>query len=246
MPSAERALDWDGARNFRDLGGVATPLSRTGATIAGRIARGPRRELLTAEGWRAAEAWGLRSVVDLRTPAEMGARDGDPVVELPAAAAVVLAPTEDHAHEEFRAVCMPILDSPEYWAHNVRILPALVRGALEAIADSEPGVLVHCAAGRDRTGMVSALLLAIAGASSDDIVDDYAASVRAMAGAAAHGGPTHDRQAAWTAAEAEAWIGEVEHHVRAFVADVDGVLDVLGLRDPDRIRLRRLLTDPSL
>lgn len=62
-------------------------------------------------------------------------------------------------HPEFRAVCLPILDSPEYWQHNVRILPDLVRKTLEAIAASVPGVFVHCAAGRDRTGMISALLL---------------------------------------------------------------------------------------
>ena len=81
----------------------------------------------------------------------------------PASLPATLAPTEDQADPEFRAVCMPILDSPEYWRHNVAILPALLRATLQAIADAEPGVLVHCAAGRDRTGMVAAILLANAG-----------------------------------------------------------------------------------
>ena len=81
-----------------------------------------------------------------------------------------------------------------------------VRRSLEAIAATKPGVLIHGAAGRDRTGMVSALLLANAGVSGDDIVADYAESVHAMAGAAPHGGPPHDRQASWTPEELTIWL----------------------------------------
>lgn len=237
-----RNLDWDGSRNVRDLGGLPTPLSPTGATIAGRIARGPRRELLTAAGWIAATEWGLRSVVDLRSVDEVGPRDTDPNAAPPAGLEITLAPTEDQTHPEFRAICLPILDSPEYWQHNVRILPSLVRGALEAIAASEPGVLVHCAAGRDRTGMVSALLLAHAGVSPDHVVADYAEYVHAMAGTATHGGPAHDRQASWTPDQADAWLTEVEPHVRAFVANPDLVLDELEVHADTRVTLRSLLT----
>lgn len=237
-----RNLDWDGSCNVRDLGGLPTPLSPTGTTIVGRVARGPRRELLTAVGWIAATEWGLRSIVDLRAVDEVGPRDGDPTAAPPAGLAITLAPTEDQTHPEFRAVCLPILDSPEYWLHNVRILPSLVRGALEAIAASEPGVLVHCAGGRDRTGMVSALLLAYAGVSPNDVVADYAESVHAMAGIGSHGGSTHDRQASWTPGQADAWLTEVEPHVRAFVADPDLVLDELEVHAETRVILRSLLT----
>ncbi|GAB3603366.1 tyrosine-protein phosphatase [Microbacterium aureliae] len=244
MTPAPRVLDWDGLRNVRDLGGLTTDLSPTGTTLLGRVARGPRRELLTDAGWTAASAWGLRSIVDLRAADEVGPREGDPAVPAPPQVAVTLAPTEDQRHPEFRAVCLPILDSPEYWPHNVRILPHLVRGALEAVADAEPGVLVHCAAGRDRTGMISALLLAHAGVPAAEIVADYAESVRAMAGAAHHGGPTPDRQSRWTPAQAAAWLGSVAHHVHAFVADPQAVLDAVGLDDDRRLRLRGLLTAP--
>lgn len=236
-----RNLDWDGARNVRDLGGLPTPLGATGATIRGRIARGPRRELLTAAGWTDAMTWGLRSVVDLRSADEVGGRAGDPEVRPPEEVVITLAPTEDQSHPEFRAVCLPILDSPEYWRHNVRILPDMVRGAVSAIAASEPGILVHCAGGRDRTGMITALLLAHAGVAADDIIADYADSVRAMAGTGAHGGPTHDRQAWWTPQQVDAWLAEVEPHVREFVADPDHVLDELGVETDDRVRLRSLL-----
>jgi protein-tyrosine phosphatase len=236
-----RNLDWDGLRNLRDLGGLPTPVSPTGLTAHGRIARGPRREALTAAGWDAAMRWGLRSVIDLRSAEETGARDTDPGARPPAELVITLAPTEDQAHPEFREVCLPILDSPEYWQHNVRILPELVRGALEAVAASEPGILVHCAAGRDRTGMISALLLANVGVPDDAIVDDYAASVRAMGGTAPHGGPTHDRQASWTSEQVDAFLEEVTPHARAFVAGADGVFDTLGVEDATRTRLRQLV-----
>lgn len=241
-----RELDWDGSRNIRDLGGLATPLSPTGRTVHGRVARGPRRELLTSAAWDTADRWGLRSVVDLRSADEVGSRTGDPDAPPPERLSIVLAPTEDQTDAEFRAVCMPILDSPEYWRYNVRILPALVRGALTAVAEAEPGILVHCAAGRDRTGMVSAVLLANAGVRPEEVVADYAVSVRAMAGHGAHGGPTADRQAAWTPAQVSAWLDEVEPHVRTFASDIDGVLDELEVDREVRARLRALLTDPEL
>ncbi|MDQ1609032.1 MAG: protein-tyrosine phosphatase [Microbacteriaceae bacterium] len=209
--------------------------------MMGRVARGPRRELLTAAGWVAATDWGLRSIVDLRAADEVGPRGADPDVSPPDGLTIKLAPTEDQTHPEFRAVCLPILDSPEYWQHNVRILPELVLAALEAIAASEPGVLIHCAAGRDRTGMISALLLAHAGVPTDHIVADYAESVRAMAGAAPQGGPSHDRQAAWSQEQVRAWLADVEPHVRAFAADTGAVLDELEVGINSRRVLRSLL-----
>lgn len=237
-----RHLDWDGQRNIRDLGGLPTPLSPTGKTLMSRVARGPRRELLTSAGWASAKRWGLRSVVDLRNADEVGPRRFDPAASPPETVKITLAPTEDPAQPEFRAICLPILDSPEYWQHNVRLLPELVRGALEAIADSEPGVLVHCSAGRDRTGMVSALLLANAGVPSEEIVTDYAQSVQAMAGTSAHGGPAHDRQASWTPEQTETWLSNVTTHVRTFISDLEPLLDDLEVRSETRSTLRALLT----
>lgn len=237
-----RTLDWDGLRNVRDLGGLPSPAAKSGLTAVGRIARGPQREWLTAAGWDAAHAWGLRSIVDLRIAEEVGRRTTDPDATPPAHVTVTLTPTEDQDDPEFQEFCVPILDSPEYWQHNVRILPALVRGALEAIAESEPGVLIHCAGGCDRTGMMTALVLANAGVSVDAIVDDYAMSVRLMAGSGSANTPDHDRQAAWSPAQVQAWLSEVTPHVRAFVADVDAVFERLGVAPATRVRLREMLT----
>lgn len=238
-----RALDWDGYRNCRDLGGLPTS---SGLTRPGRVARGPRRELLTTAGWAQARSWGLRTVVDLRCADEVGPRDGDPVPD-PAALdgiVVVPAPTEDHGDAEFRRTCFPILDSPAYWPHNLRILPDLVRRTLEAVADAEPGVLVHCSAGRDRTGMVTTLLLANAGATPEAIADDYAASVRAMAGGAPSNAPTPDRQAGWGTEEVARWLTATRPLVVDFAAGVRRHLDQVGLRPTAREHLRALLLAP--
>ncbi|MBF4583203.1 tyrosine-protein phosphatase [Curtobacterium sp. VKM Ac-2865] len=238
-----RDLVWDGYLNARDLGGLPTPLSATGATRFGRVARGPRRELLTEAGWRDARGWGLAAVVDLRCADEIGVRDGDPVVSLETreAVPVVSAPTEDQDDPEFRETCFPILDSPEYWRHNWRILPHLVLATLTAIADAPHGLLVHCSAGRDRTGMVSALLLSNAGVSPAVVAADYAESVRAMAGAKTHA--PNDRQATWGTDEVDEWIAATALIVEDVAADVDAAFATIGADADLRSRLRARLTE---
>jgi protein-tyrosine phosphatase len=240
-----RELKWDGYFNARDLGGLPTAMSPTGSTIFGRIARGPRRELITEGGWIHAQRWGLQTVVDLRCAYEIGRHDADPEVQAGAISRVTIVntPTEDHENSEFREVCFPILDSPAYWEHSWRILPELVRGTLRAIAAAKSGVLVHCSAGRDRTGMISALLLGNAGVAPQSVVDDYAESVRAMAGAVSHS-PTHDRQASWTKSEIDAWIEGTTPIVYFAALHAENALVQLGLTRAERGRLRTMLTQP--
>ena len=217
-----RELDWGGVPNIRDLGGLT---GRWGVTRHGRVARGPRRELIPEQGWRAARGWGLRTVVDLRCPEEQGRRDGDPRVGEETLRDVVIrcAPTEDHDNTEFRETCFPILDSPEYWPHNLRILPGLVAAALTTLAAAEPGILVHCSAGRDRTGMVTAILLANAGVASH--------------------APTHDRQAAWNDEQVKAWLRRTRPLVERFASGIPAHLEMIGLPETTRNRLRALLLD---
>lgn len=234
-----RTLEWNGYLNCRDLGGLP---ARSGLTQPGRVARGPRRELLTTVGWAEARAWGLRTVVDLRCADEIGRRDGDPHPDASVLEGidVVRSPTEDHANSEFRQVCFPILDSPEYWPHNLRILPGMVRRTLETIAGAEPGILIHCGAGRDRTGMITTLLLANAGVAPDVIAGDYAESVHAMAGAKPNS-PTHDRQSLWNPTQVADWVTQTRPLVVDFAAESDRHLEQICLGDAERERLRSLL-----
>jgi protein-tyrosine phosphatase len=241
-----RTLEWDGYANARDLGGLPSAAA-SGATVHGRVARGPRRERLTATGWAEARRWGLRTVVDLRCPYEIGQRAGDPDGPADALAGLTVhaTPTEDQDDPEFRRICFPILDSPEYWAHNWRLQPSLVRRALEAAASAGPGVLVHCSAGRDRTGMIVALLLGNALVDPDAVAADYAQSVHAMAGGQSSV-PTEDRQQAWTPQQVDTWLADKLPIVRGTAADAPRILVQLGVDDATRARLRSLLLDERL
>ncbi|BDZ64636.1 tyrosine-protein phosphatase [Agromyces mangrovi Wang et al. 2018] len=236
-----RVLRWDGYPNCRDLGGLPTSASLTGLTALRRVARGPRRERLTARGWDDARSWGIRAIVDLRSEQEAGPRDGDPDLPESITAGIesLQRPTEDQSDAEFRRRCLPILDSPEYWAHNWELQALLVRAALESIASAGPGVLVHCSAGRDRTGMISALLLGNAGVEPDAVVDDYVESVVVMSedtSLRAHGsGPRRSRS------ELEDWLVGKTDIVRATAEDAPSLLAALGVDDDARSRLRRLL-----
>jgi protein-tyrosine phosphatase len=180
------ALSWPGGRNVRDLGGRA--LRGGGVTVAGRVFRSAAPEYLTDEGWAAAKAAGVRTVVDLRNaPAETRRTPEHPVVcrESLDGLVFVPAPTEDPDDAEFLRICGQWLDHPRSWADNARLAPTRIAAAMRAIARARAAVLVHCAGGRDRTGMVCAMLLALATATEDAIVEDFSDGWR---GAAAHPG----------------------------------------------------------
>ena len=65
------------------------------------------------------------------------------------------------------------LPAVRYYLRYLRDRPDSIVGALEDIAGADGAVLVHCAAGKDRTGVVVALALAAAGVSREAIVADY-------------------------------------------------------------------------
>lgn len=237
-------LNWDGYINARDLGGLPTSLATGGVTVPGRVARGPRRERLSVTGWEAARSWGLRTVIDLRCSYEIGTQDTDPQVPeaMLADLEIFNVPTEDHQDTAFQRVCFPILDSPEYWSHNWRLQPYLVRTALEKIAAAGPGTLIHCSAGRDRTGMICTLLLGNAGVPPEIVASDYAASVRAMAGTANHS-PTVDEQSEWTHERVDAWIVDKLSIVEDAAGRVDEIFDLLEVTAATRATLRALLVE---
>jgi protein-tyrosine phosphatase len=178
---------WDGARNLADLGGL--PLLSGGTTAAGRVYRSAAPEWLTDQGWDDARATGLTTVIDLRNERERGRTDQHPVLDapVPPGITVVSAPTEDPDDEEFMAECGPWLDHPASWAANLRFYPDKIARVFSAIAESGGPVLVHCAGGRDRTGMIGSMLLVLAGATRDSVVANYEAGFRGAAQHRGHG-----------------------------------------------------------
>jgi protein-tyrosine phosphatase len=172
-----RTLEWDGCLNVRELGGI--PLGDGGHTRYGAFVRADNIRKLSDEGWRALAAHGVTRIVDLRWPEEL---DEDPPRDVHADVVhISLLGKLDADYKDDIASYMAAGDPAGYWASHYSSILDEFHGnfgrALAAIADVPEGVVVfHCAGGKDRTGLVSALLLRLAGASIDDIAADYALS----------------------------------------------------------------------
>ena len=196
---------WDGARNLADLGGLA--LVAGGETRRGRVYRSAAREWMTGRGWDDAREAGVTTVVDLRNEMEHGRTGAHPVVDAGATAGVTVvhAPTEDPGDADFLAQCGPWLDHPCSWTANLRMYPHKIVRVLDAVARAGSPVLIHCAGGRDRTGMVCSLLLLLAGATPESIVANYEAGFRGAAEHRGHGWSFDQVTGGWVPSADEAW-----------------------------------------
>ncbi|MEZ2126544.1 MULTISPECIES: tyrosine-protein phosphatase [unclassified Sinorhizobium] len=168
----ERLIALEGAHNVRDLGGYATG---TGTITRWRsILRGDGLHLLTASDVDTLLAEGLLTVIDLRNAHE-----------------IALEANPFHADRRVRYHNMPLFSAlapieavrtgPDPFDMAARYCEAIdtcqqaIAEVLRTIADAPEGlVLFHCSAGKDRTGVISAILLAIAGVEEDAIIEDYA------------------------------------------------------------------------
>ena len=176
LPNRSEALLLAGAMNFRDLGGYHTTDGRR--TRSGRVFRSNSLQELTPEDLDILRR-NLRvvTVLDLRSPKEI-ARDG-------------VGPFVDEA---LRYVNIPFLHERKDSGKPGRISEGLVNRylsylevagdnavrALETIADEEALPLVfHCSAGKDRTGVLAALVLGCLGVDPETVVADYAAKQHA-------------------------------------------------------------------
>ena len=170
-----RLLEWEGCLNVRDLGGVA--LADGGETPYGALIRADNIGRLTDEGWRSLASHGVARIVDLRWPEEIG-EDPPRDVDIDVVHVSLLGELDPDFTDDVRDY-MAVDDPAGYWAVSyTRILGAFAPNfarALAAIADAPQGAVVfHCVGGKDRTGLVAALLLRLAGAPIEEIARDYA------------------------------------------------------------------------
>jgi protein-tyrosine phosphatase len=169
--SGDRRLLWADLFNVRDLGGLPTP---AGPTRFRAVVRADNLSRLTGAGRAAMFGYGIETIVDLRSPRELAA---------------IANPLRDHG--AYRHV--PLLEDANLDEVNrLDGIAAVYRwqldrrgqmfaATLDALAEAPPGgVVIHCHAGKDRTGLVTALLLSLAGVERDAIVDDYALSDQEM------------------------------------------------------------------
>jgi protein-tyrosine phosphatase len=189
----------DGLVNLRDLGG--TPTTDGGTIAPRRLLRSDNLQGLTPSAINHLLEIGLSDVVDLRSTYEVMSEGPGPLTERPEVTI--------HHHSFFREDLPGIGDPkpdvrvevlPEEALPWVELEPTIqvdnpvtsvylsylvdrpdsVVRSLRTIAYADGATLVHCAAGKDRTGTLVALALVLAGADRDAVVADYAASSERM------------------------------------------------------------------
>jgi protein-tyrosine phosphatase len=244
----QRDLAWEGLLNVRDLGGH--PTEDGGETAYGELVRADSVRRLTDAGWAALVDYGVKTIVDLRTDEELTA---DPPAELPVQ--VVHVPTLEEDADVFAQADKASEAAPDnsmatrdvYLIFLERFKENFARAIAEVAHARQGGVVVHCAGGKDRTGLVTALLLRLAGVGIEEIAADYALSEERLR-------PRHEEWLAEAGTEAEkerirriaatpaeAMIHVLEELERRY-GSVEGYLRAGGLTDEDlelaRARLR--------
>ena len=181
---AFRWVDIPGMNNVRDLGGA--PTSHGIPTARGVLYRADGPDYVGLAGVAAVRALGIKTIIDLRTPeqfAEKGCGDLQQLVD----------------SGEVRRINVPIeggdtevgdtrmreqrLTGQDIMTHYLLTGTSELRRFLEIAADPDTGpILFHCQSGRDRTGVSSALVLAIAGVDHGDIALDYSLTAERLDG----------------------------------------------------------------
>jgi len=179
---AARVIRWEGFYNTRDLGGL--PVRGGGTTRHGAFLRSADLRFVTDAGWRAARAAGVRTIVDLRNEDEI--RKAQFAAEnsvTPEGFGMLEVPIDDIEDLEFWLYIsnQRLGGTPLYYGPFLDRKPERCAAAIIALARTGPGgVLYHCAAGRDRTGLISLLLLALAEVEPEAIAADYELSAEAL------------------------------------------------------------------
>ena len=185
-----RWVSLDGAVNARDLGGL--PLEDGGTTAPGVLLRSDNLQGLTpADVGTLVDEVGVRVVVDLRTGAEVQLEGPGPLMRDGRAEIrhrSLYPESGEHTDVDASAVMpwierrrnghSPSVETPAVRSYlgYLRDRPDSIVDALRDAAHADGATIVHCAAGKDRTGVVCALALAVAGATRAAIVDDYVAT----------------------------------------------------------------------
>lgn len=177
--TVERHVPLAGGFNLRDIGGYATADGREVRRHC--VFRSAELCSLTDEDLDVIGALGIRVVVDLRSEHERVARPN----RLPHGAEVIVRESAsqrgqpgESLEEQIANGTLPIRDDDLYTETYVRLLDESLVGVLgrtlEAALDAPVRpVLFHCAAGKDRTGLVAAVLLGLLGVDEATIVADY-------------------------------------------------------------------------
>jgi protein-tyrosine phosphatase len=179
-----RTVTLEGAHNVRDLGGY--PLA-DGRTIAWRrLLRGDGLHGLTEADVAVLASLGLATVIDLRRDDEVAERGTFPTARLPVQ--LVHLPVMDTTWMQLERPDFSTADDPDVaflcWAYEQMVAEggrAFAAAMSHLAGHGALPAIFHCAAGKDRTGVLAALLLAAIGVDDEVVAADYALTAVAMA-----------------------------------------------------------------
>ena len=264
-----RWIDLDGLSNLRDVGGLPTVDGRE--IRPGRLLRSENLQHLSRRDVHALLGLGLTDVVDLRSDYEIKEEGPSRLarhrrVRVHAhsmfrewRAGVGEEKSDDDRPEVLPSEALPWVDleprvdlenevAAVYFSYLID-RPDSVLAALRAIGQAPGTVLVHCAAGKDRTGTIVALALLIAGADRDAVIADYAASsdrieavVRRLLGSDAYEESLRETPLSAHFSRPESMIALLDH-VDGSYGGVTELLGQMGWTAQDTGRLRAKLRD---
>jgi protein-tyrosine phosphatase len=167
----ERHIAFERLYNFRDLGGYRAADGRT--VRWGRLFRSDSLGKLQGEDWDRFLTLGVRTVIDLRHPWEVK-RSG----RVPSHQGLVYHNLSIEHRPYDQAGLSPDVEPARFLADKYTEVAhdgtKEIRHALEIIADDTGPLVFHCHSGKDRTGLLAMLVLALVGVHEDDIVADFA------------------------------------------------------------------------
>ncbi|MFE9995071.1 tyrosine-protein phosphatase [Streptomyces avermitilis] len=169
-----RHISFERLHNFRDLGGYTTADGR--AVRWGRLFRSDSLGKLTGEEWERFLALGIGTVIDLRYPWEIDAKGRIP--EHPAFTYHNLS-IEHRPYDQ--AGLGPDVETGPFLAEKymevahdgIKELRQVVEVIAAVATSTDESVVFHCASGKDRTGLVAALVLALLGVPESQIIEDF-------------------------------------------------------------------------
>ncbi len=174
-------LAWEGCLNARDVGGL--PVTDGGHIRRNSLLRSDSLGYLSPSGVETVRRHGVSAIIDLRSPGEGSSAEASAVPHPFAEDSTyhsipMFVPRAENLDPELLANAT----TAELYCAIVDRYGQRIGAAVAAIALAPPGpVVVHCADGKDRTGIVVAVVLSTLGVSNADIAEDYAESERRLA-----------------------------------------------------------------
>jgi protein-tyrosine phosphatase len=240
MQNSERLLDFPSLLNARDLGGYPT---LDGSQTRWRsLLRSDDLAQLTPEGVHALVHYGVRTVVDLRWAEEIALNPSPIVTQAPQIRYVHASLLAD-TPARWRELCSGC--EKEMWKCVVlEQARAPLCATLKVIAAAPAGpLLFHCVAGKDRTGIIAAILLTLADVKPDAIASDYAKSTQMLSDAYIRRYSDVDPQDVLENVRCpEAGV----HNMLGYLDSRGGIrqyLQIIGLNEMEIARLRARLRD---